>query len=168
MVTILLGWVTPLIAARDIQTSEVYKVLTDDDNVGGSCSARMPQVDALIPEVSELVKAAIDSIDKILSDPIALKAWPKSRKLSRMRILLLARWFIGTEFDEATLKVKEKDRGTGTDYKDNLKVFKGKSSKPLGKICVNIQVAIKRRLAMSRPRSQRRTRTIDFLAMIRG
>lgn len=124
-VTILLGWASPLVAAKDTQTSEVYKILTDDDKVGGSCSDRMAQVNALIPEVSELTKAAMDSIDKILSDPTALKAWTKSKKLNRMRLLLLARWFIGTEFDEATMKVKDKDQETGKDFKKDLKEFKG-------------------------------------------
>lgn len=126
MVTLIMGWLAPVTLAKGIKTSEVFKVLTDADNIGGSCDKRMSQVEALIPEVQELIDAATDALDKLLSDPLTLPVWTKSKKLNRMRLLLLARQFLGTEWDEKSLKVKEKDMETGTDSKQTLTDFRGK------------------------------------------
>lgn len=130
MATVFLSWLTPVALAKGIKTSEVFKVLTDEDNMGGSCKNRMDQVEALIPEVQELVNAASDALKDLISDPVALPVWSKSKKLNRMRLLLLARQFLGTEWDEKSLKVKEKDMETGTDSKKTLTDFQGKCMAP--------------------------------------
>jgi hypothetical protein len=77
--------------AEDINTSDTFKVLTDSDNMGGSCDSKKTAVDAMVPEVQQLVKAATDSIDTLLTDPSGLSTWSISKRNERLRLLLLAR-----------------------------------------------------------------------------
>ncbi|GLI80958.1 hypothetical protein PoHVEF18_009326 [Penicillium ochrochloron] len=98
--------------AEDINTSDTFKVLTASDNMGGSCDSKKAAVDAMVPEVQQLIKAATDSIDTILTDPSGLGSWTPSKRSERLRLLLLARRFFGTKFNAVNLKVDSSTKGT--------------------------------------------------------
>jgi hypothetical protein len=112
MATVLLGLLAPVTMAEDINTSDTFKVLTDSDNMGGSCDSKKTAVDAMVPEVQQLVKAATDSIDTLLTDPSGLSTWSISKRNERLRLLLLARRFFGTKFSTLNLKVDSSTKGT--------------------------------------------------------
>lgn len=125
----LLSWLMPALAASTIKTSDSFKVLTDDDKMGGSCTSKMSQVDALLPEVQALIKAATTAIDDLLDDPgVFVSGWLPSKKKDRMRLLLLAQQFFGTEFDAKKLKVYAQNPETGNDSQSKLKEFRRKIS----------------------------------------
>lgn len=112
MATVLLGLLAPAAMAEDINTSDTFKVLTASDNMGGSCDSKKAAVDAMVPEVQQLIKAATDSIDTILTDPSGLGSWTPSKRSERLRLLLLARRFFGTKFNVVNLKVDSSTKGT--------------------------------------------------------
>lgn len=117
MATVLLGLLAPVTMAEDINTSDTFKVLTSSDNMGGDCDSKRTQVDAMVPEIQQLIKAATDSIDTLLTDPAGLSSWSPSKRNERMRLLLLARRFFGTKFNSVTLKVDSSTKGTLTTVK---------------------------------------------------
>lgn len=125
MVTIFLGWLAPVTLAREIKTSEVYKVLTDADQMGGSCTSRMSQVEQLMPEIQQLIDAAVDAIDNLLESPSRAIKFSRSKMLDRKRLLNLARQFLGVEWEEKSLKVKGENAETNRDSKNTLTDFKG-------------------------------------------
>lgn len=129
MVTILLGWLAPVTLAREIKTSEVYKVLTDSDQMGGSCTSRMSQVEQLIPEVQQLIDAAVDAIDNLLDNPIGFFMWTRPKKLNRKRLLNLGRQFLGVEWDKS-FKVKGLDTATANNPQSTLTEFRGEYFHP--------------------------------------
>ncbi|KAJ5908048.1 hypothetical protein N7495_000730 [Penicillium taxi] len=100
-----------LAAATDIETSQTYKVLTDADNMGGSCTSRLAQVNKLIAEVQQLIQAATDSIDTILKFSTS-SIVSSSKKNERLRLLLLAQRFFGTKYSSVTLQVSDKTSQT--------------------------------------------------------
>lgn len=104
---VFLGWFGPVIGA--VETSNIYKVLTKADNMGGECDDILPKVNAMAPEVQKLVGAAINAIELILRDPTLSERTDKnSQGKNRERILLLARQIFGAEFGSSFLKSPSK------------------------------------------------------------
>ncbi|KAJ5390524.1 uncharacterized protein N7496_001592 [Penicillium cataractarum] len=99
MATVLLGLLAPVTMAADIKTSNTFKVLTDSDNMGGSCDSRTTQVDAMVPEIQALITAATDAIDTLLTTPTFSSLAIPSKKKNRERLLLLAKQFFGIKFN---------------------------------------------------------------------
>lgn len=117
--TVLLGLLAPVTMAADIKTSDIFKVLTDSDNMGGSCDSRTTQVDAMVPEIQALITAATDAIDTLLKTPTLGSLTIPSKRKDRERLFLLAKQFFGTEFGSKSLIIKSSSKGT-------LETVKGK------------------------------------------
>jgi hypothetical protein len=99
MAIVFLGWFGPLIGA--VETSNIYKVLKNSDNMGGACDDKLTQVNNMAQEVQKLVGASIEAIDLILKNPsLAEQADTKGQGKKRERILLLARQLFGAKFTE--------------------------------------------------------------------
>lgn len=67
MAIVFLGCFGPLIGA--VETSNIYKVLKNSDNMGGACDDKLTQVNNMAQEVQKLVGASIEAIDLILKNP---------------------------------------------------------------------------------------------------
>lgn len=178
MVTIFLGWLAPVTLAREIKTSEVYKVLTDADQMGGSCTSRMSQVEQLIPEVQQLIDAAVDALDNLLDNPSGFRMWTRPKKLDRKRLLSLAREFLGVEWEEKSLRVKGENTETGRNSKKTLTDFRGEYFYPenmnhIGRGCRNSDeqkndTQKASRSCETQSRHKTRTTNIDSLVMTPG
>lgn len=162
MATVLLSLLAPVTIAEDINTSDTFKVLTSSDNMGGSCDSKKTQVDAMVPEIQQLIKAATDSIDTLLTDPTGLGSWTPSKRNERMRLLLLARRFFGTKFSSVSLKVDSSTKGTLTTVKGR------RNQNESVKHHANDHNLTQGDSIKSRPKSMPRTRNGDLAAMIPG
>ena len=120
MATVLLGWLVPVTVTADIKTSETFKVLTDGDNMGGSCDSRRNDVDALVPEVQQLIMAASNAIDTITKNPPRSELLSPTKRKDRLRIFLLARWFFGTKFNSVLLTIDSSSKGTLNSVKGQI------------------------------------------------
>lgn len=106
MTIVLLGWLIPVTHQKT--TSEAFKVLKDEDHMGGSCTNQLSYVDTWVPEVENLVKAATDAINTILYTPRTPSlAMSDERKRDRLRVALFAHQLFGTKFEGEAVKVTD-------------------------------------------------------------
>lgn len=122
----------------NLKTSDVFQLLTDKPDYGGSCdpyitaakadkTKKLPNPEDAISETLTLCNAALDALSEAIKDADPKKMKKDSYRQNRKRILLLSRRLWGAKIDPVTLE------HTTDSSKDTLKEVQGMFSQH--KIC---------------------------------
>lgn len=101
---LLLGWLVPL--TEQTKTSEVFRVMRDSDNLGGSCDRYFNEIDNYMPEVEALIEAATTAIEKLLKGPMT-PLHSKDTIKERWRIGFMADRYFGATPEGSRVRVED-------------------------------------------------------------